>query len=265
MLARQRQARILAELHRRGAVRVSELTEDLDVSDMTIRRDLDRLAAAGLVEKVHGGAVLVDAVTAEPGFAANLELAAPAKRAIAAAAAGLISPGSAIAVSAGSTTWALAEHVATIEPLTVVTNSTAIADTIASVAVTPGPTVLLTGGARTPSAALVGPLADATLRSLSVDQVFLGVHGLSSGSGLSTPNLAEADTNRTMIGRADQLVVLADSTKWGRRGLATFAGLDEVDILISDRGLPVDAVAELRDRGVEVRLVDPHPAAATGA
>ncbi|MBN9619601.1 MAG: DeoR/GlpR transcriptional regulator, partial [Actinobacteria bacterium] len=124
MLARQRQARILAELNQSGAVRVSELTERLAVSDMTIRRDLDRLAAAGLVEKVHGGAVLVDAVTAEPGFAANLELAAPAKRAIAAAAAGLISPGSAIAVSAGSTTWALAEHIAAIEPLTVVTNST---------------------------------------------------------------------------------------------------------------------------------------------
>src|ERR1051326_8663190 len=132
MLAHQRQVRILAELRQAGAVRVSDLTELLGVSDMTVRRDIERLVETGLAHKVHGGAVLSGQVAHEPGFAVKSQLEQSAKHAIAAYAATLIQPGAAIALSAGTTTWAMAPLLVSIPGLTVVTNSTTVADAIAT-------------------------------------------------------------------------------------------------------------------------------------
>ncbi len=260
MLARQRQARILEEVRRAGGVRVSELTVLLGVSDMTIRRDLDQLAAEGAIHKVHGGAVLGNQVPEEPAFEAKGNLAQPAKQAIAARAAQMIAPGSAVALSAGTTTWALGRHVAPIPGLTVVTNSTAVADTVCS-ADSAKQTVILTGGVRTPSAALVGPIADAAIRSLHFDQLFLGVHGMDATAGFTTPNLAEAATNRALIDRAQVVIVLADSSKWATVGLADFGPLSIADILITDDGLPDEARAVVKEAVGELVLV---PASADG-
>ena len=258
MLARQRQALILDELRRTGGVRVSELTELLGVSDMTIRRDLEQLAADGVLQKVHGGAVLSGNVTEEPGFEAKRALEQPAKRAIAARAAQLVKASTAIAISAGTTTWAMAQHLATVRGLTVVTNSTTVADTIASMGDPTQQTVILTGGVRTRSAALVGPVADLTIRSLHVDQLFLGAHGFDARAGLTTPNLAEAETNRALISSAREVIALVDSTKWGIVGLADFGALSAVDVLISDEGLPDDARSVVHDAINEVILVAPE-------
>lgn len=254
MLAHQRQARILDEVRRAGGVRVSELTTLLGVSDMTVRRDLDQLAADGTVQKVHGGAVLAARVTEEPGFEAKSGLAQGAKRAISTRAATLIEPGTAVALSAGTTTWGLGQHLASIPGLTVVTNSTTVADTI-STSATGKHTVILTGGVRTRSAALVGPVADATIRSLHFDQLFLGVHGMDGHAGFTTPNLAEAETNRALIDRARTVIVLADSSKWGTVGLADFGPLSTADILITDDGMPAEARAVLAESVGELILV----------
>jgi DeoR/GlpR family transcriptional regulator of sugar metabolism len=248
LLAKQRQARILAEVRRTGWARVTDLTVLLGVSDMTVRRDLNQLAAAGSVQKVHGGAMLTgNAASIEPGFEAKSNLEQPAKSAIAAAAAALIRPGSAIAVSAGTTTWGLAHHISSIPGLTVVTNSITVAEAIAMSSPATDQVVILTGGVRTPSAALVGPVADATLRGLHVDQAFVGVHGMDEAAGFTTPNLAEAETNRALIAGASEVVVCADSTKWGAVGLASFGPLSAADILITDSALPDEAEAVLRD------------------
>ena len=257
MLARQRQARILEEVRRAGGARVSELTLLLGVSDMTIRRDLDQLAADGAIQKVHGGAVLGSHVTEEPGFEAKSSLAQPAKQAIATRAAELIEPGTAIALSAGTTTWGLGKHVAAIQGLTIVTNSTTVADTISGHEANKQ-TVILTGGVRTPSAALVGPVADATIRSLHFDQLFLGVHGMDAHAGFTTPNLAEAETNRALIARAREVIVVADSSKWGTVGLADFGPLSVADVLITDDGLSADARAAISDAVGEL-IVVPYP------
>lgn len=254
MLARQRQARILEEVRRAGGVRVSDLTILLGVSDMTIRRDLDQLSAAGAIQKVHGGAVLGSRVSEEPGFEAKSGIAQPAKQAIAARAARMIAPGTAIALSAGTTTWALARHVASIPGLTVVTNSTAVADAICA-SENGKQTVILTGGVRTPSAALVGPVADATIRTLHFDQLFLGVHGMDAVAGFTTPNLTEAETNRSMIERAQTVIVLADSSKWATVGLADFGPLATADILVSDANLSDQARAVLADAVGELIIV----------
>ncbi len=255
VLAKQRQARIMDEIRRSGGARVTDLTTLLGVSDMTVRRDLDLLATAGAVHKVHGGAVLNTTASEEPGFEAKSGLEQPAKTAIAAMAATLIQPGTAIALSAGTTTWGLAEHVSRIPGLTIVTNSTTVADLIASNSTT-NQVVILTGGVRTPSAALVGPVADQALRSLHVDQLFLGVHGMHTIAGFTTPNLAEAETNRALIAGANQVVICADSTKWGAVGLASFAPLSAAHVLITDSGLERDARAVLSDAVGSLHIVE---------
>jgi DeoR/GlpR family transcriptional regulator of sugar metabolism len=247
VLAQQRQERILSELRRSGAVRVAELTDLLGVSDMTIRRDLEQLAGEGVARKVHGGAVLAGQVAFEPGFAAKSQLAQPAKQAIAEHAAGLIQPGAAIALSAGTTTWAMARSVALIAGLTVVTNSTTVADVVTGLDTANQVTVILTGGVRTPSAALVGPVADRTIASMHVDQLFLGVHGMDVRAGFTTPNLAEATTNRVLVESAREVVVLADSSKWGVVGLADIGPLELASAVITDEALPEDARRALAD------------------
>ncbi|MER5866712.1 DeoR/GlpR family DNA-binding transcription regulator [Kitasatospora sp. NPDC002040] len=251
LLAEQRRALILDEVRRRGGVRVNELTQRLNVSDMTIRRDLDALARAGAVEKVHGGAVAAGAALAhEPGFEAKSSLEPSAKEQIARAAAALVTPGSAIALSGGTTTYALAQQLLEIEQLTVVTNSVPVSEVFERARRQgngAGTTVVLTGGVRTPSDALVGPVADRSIRSLRFDLLFLGAHGLSAEAGLSTPNLAEAETNRTLIESARRTVVVADHTKWGVIGLSTIAPLDAVDTWVTDPGIAAQDAAGARE------------------
>ncbi|GAA3047473.1 DeoR/GlpR family DNA-binding transcription regulator [Streptomyces glomeratus] len=253
LLAEQRRALILEEVRRRGGVRVNELTRKLGVSDMTVRRDLDALARQGVLEKVHGGAVpVVEASTHEPGFEAKSGLELTAKEDIARAAAELVTPGTAIALSGGTTTYALAHHLVDVPELTVVTNSVRVADVFHSAQRTSGPrqgaaTVVLTGGVRTPSDSLVGPVADQAIASLHFDVLFLGVHGISVEAGLSTPNLAEAETNRRLVQSARRVVVVADHTKWGTVGLSSFAALEQVDTLVTDAGLPSEARSEISE------------------
>jgi DeoR/GlpR family transcriptional regulator of sugar metabolism len=254
MLAGQRQRVILEEVRLRGAVRVSELTELLDVSDMTIRRDLDVLAAAGLVDKVHGGATAPGHLSAdEPGFEAKSHRQLEEKEAIARAAAALVEPGQAIGLTAGTTTWRLAHHLVGIPDLTVVTNSIQAANILHRDR-RPDVTVILTGGVRTPSDALVGPVAATTLRALHVDVLFMGVHGMTTDAGFTTPNLLEAETDQAFVASAQQVVVTADHTKWGVRGLSRIARLEDVHALVTDRGLPPDARMLLEEHVSEVVL-----------
>lgn len=254
LLAEQRRALILDEVRRRGGVRVNELTRKLGVSDMTVRRDLDALARLGVLEKVHGGAVPVaEASTHEPGFEAKSGLELSAKEDIARAAATLVAPGTAIALSGGTTTYALAHQLLDVPDLTVVTNSVRVADVFHSAQRSSGQrqgaaTVVLTGGVRTPSDSLVGPVADQAIAALHFDVLFLGVHGISAEAGLSTPNLAEAETNRRLVQSARRVVVVADHTKWGTVGLSSFATLGQVDTLVTDAGLPARARAEISEQ-----------------
>lgn len=239
MLARQRQARIVDEVRRHGGVRVSDLTSLLDVSDMTVRRDLEELDRRGLLQKVHGGAVPASNSAEEPGFEAKSVLQRREKDALAAVAAGLVRPGQALAVGAGTTTRALATALSAVPDVTVVTNSVRVAEAFEPAGT--GQTVVLTGGVRTPSDALVGPLADATIRSLHVDVLFLGVHGMDPAAGFTTPNLAEAETNRAFLAHAQKVIVVADHTKWRTIGLCTFGPLSVADVLVTDDGTDEEA------------------------
>lgn len=247
VLAAERQGRILEEVQRRGAIRVSELSDLLHVSDMTIRRDLDTLAGQGRLDKVHGGATVRRAPsTDEPGFEAKGQRQVEEKEAIAAAALAMVTPGSAIGLSAGTTTWTLARHLVDIPDLTVVTNSMRIAEVLHG-AGTHGPHVVLTGGVRTPSDALVGPIAVAALEQLHLDIVFLGVHGMDPDAGFTTPNLLEAEADRALVAAGRSLVVLADHTKWRTVGIKTIATLEQADTVITDSRLTPEEQAELAE------------------
>lgn len=262
LLAGQRRAQILALVEANGGVRVSDLVDQLGVSDMTIRRDIGQLASEGLVTRVYGGAVAPEGRRAEePGFAAKSALMTADKQAIAQAAAALVEPGASIGISAGTTTYELARVVRGIPDLTVVTNSVPVAQLLHEAA-TPGQTVVLVGGTRTRSDALVGPIANAALGLVNVDRLFLGVHGIDARSGLTSPNLLEAETNRAMIHSAARVCVLADHSKWGVVALGTIAPLTSVDEVVTDAGLPEAARAALAEAVGELIVAGDHDAVA---
>ncbi|MGW4378438.1 DeoR/GlpR family DNA-binding transcription regulator [Kitasatospora sp. NPDC004531] len=258
LLAAQRRALILDLVRRDGAVKVADLVERLGVSDMTVRRDLDALARTGAVRKVHGGAVARPAAADEPAFEAKSGLETDTKAALAEAAAAQVRPGSVVALSAGTTTYAVAARLLDVPGLTVVTNSLPVAELLRTHTAERGedaPALLLTGGAPTRSAALVGPLADQAIRSLHVDLLVIGAHGVSEHAGLTTPNLAEAQTNRALIASAHRTVAVADHTKWGVVGLSSFAALTDLDCFITDRALPDDARTALAESCGELLIV----------
>jgi DeoR/GlpR family transcriptional regulator of sugar metabolism len=258
VLARQRQTLILARVREDGGVRVADLARELGVSDMTVRRDLEILDNRGLIEKVHGGATSrPGSALFEPGFAAKSSLQEGEKESIADAAFGLVVPGTAIGISAGTTTYALARRLVDVPGLTVVTNSVPVADVLHR-AGRADQTIILTGGVRTPSDALVGPFAVAALRTIHLDQVFLGVHGMDPRSGFTTPNVLEADTDRALAAAGRRLVVVADSSKWGVIGISTIARLDEADTLVTDAGLDPTA-REIAAERVRDLLIAPGP------
>lgn len=253
MLASQRHLLIAQELQRDGAVRVADLVALLGVSDMTVRRDLEAMQRSGLLTKVHGGAVTPGNSADEPGFAAKLTQFPDEKAAIARAAAELVRPGSSVAVSAGTTTWALARW---LPPgITVLTNSISLAEELRRIG--HDSTVILTGGVRTPSDALVGPVADAAIRSFYVDVLILGVHGMDPEAGFTTPNIAEAETNRTLVSCARATVVVADRTKWRTVGLARIGPFSMAHTLISDDGLDPQARDSLAATVGDLVLVSP--------
>jgi DeoR/GlpR family transcriptional regulator of sugar metabolism len=251
--AAQRQRAILERVQAQGGVRVRELAHELGVSDMTIRRDLESLAEQDLVEKVHGGAAAKHAqATHEPGFELKASQRELEKEAIARRAVTFVAPGSAIALSAGTTTWRMARLLKGVGDITVVTNSISIAEALYPTAAALHRTVILTGGVRTPSDALVGPFTISTIASLNIDQLFLGVHGMSVERGFTTPNFLEAEIDQAFVEAARSVLVLADHSKWDTIGLSTICPLETADVLISDdalgeeaRKLLAEAVGEL--------------------
>lgn len=256
MLAAERRSRLLAEVRRLGAAAVPDLASTLGVSEMTIRRDLDVLAADGRIDKVRGGAR-----SSQHGASAARDLTTQSrrnvdgKRAIARRAATLVEPGMSVGLGGGSTTWALARELRGVDDLTIVTNSLPVADVFARPDRADEPytqTVVLTGGVRTPADALVGPVAVASLEHLHCDIVFLGVRGIDLTAGLTTSNLLEAETNRALVAAGARAVVLADHTKWGAVGLTTIVDLNEVDLVVTDGGLPDEAQQTLRAHVAEL-------------
>ncbi|MDO5752786.1 MULTISPECIES: DeoR/GlpR family DNA-binding transcription regulator [unclassified Arthrobacter] len=239
MLAPERQARILKELQLHEAVRVADVATTLNVSEMTIRRDIEALDQSGLARKIHGGAMRLARLSAlEPGFLLNVDKETAGKGAIAQQALALVHPGMTLALTGGTTTYqlaiALAGELDRLQGLTVVTNSLKVSELLYRQQGNSDLKVIVTGGERTPSEALVGPVARMALTHLNTDICFMGVHGLDAQRGLTSPNWLEAETNAAFIEATSRLVILADSTKFHVRSLAAIAALSAVDTIITD-------------------------------
>lgn len=243
---------ILELLNRQSTVGVQELATQLSVSGATVRRDLQRLESQHLLNRTHGGAV-------SSGVAYELPMRyrggqhQDAKRAIAQCAAHLLPFGRlAVALNGGSTTTEVARALAGREGLRVVTNALNIA---AELAVRPNIDLVVCGGsARTQSYELVGPLAEMTLAHLNVDAAFIGVDGLSAAAGLTTHSELEAHTDRALLRAASRVIVVADSTKLGRRAFARICELRDVSDVVTDDEADQMTVSDLERAGVRVHV-----------
>ena len=248
----ERLSRIVEQLSANGSVGVGELAAELGVSAATVRRDLGMLEEQRLLARTHGGAV-AHSVLFELPLRYRSARRQEEKARIARAAAERVPDGIAIGMTGGTTTTEAARALSDRRRLTVVTNSLNIA---AELAVRPNLKLVVTGGvARPESYELVGPLAEASLSALYLDLVLVGVDGIEVSAGLTTHHEVEAHTNRALIARARQVVVLADSSKIGQVAFARICDLSAVDEVITDSGADGDAVGALRDAGAVVTLV----------
>jgi DeoR family fructose operon transcriptional repressor len=253
MYAEERQHALAGLVAERGRVSVTSVAELFGVTTETVRRDLVVLERAGVLRRVHGGAVPAGAALTfvETGLGERRGTRTEQKRKIAAAALDLL-PGmdGSVILDGGSTTAALADVLPPDRRLYVATNSVPIAARLSSTA---GVTLHVLGGrVRGITQTAVGDSTIRALDGLRVDVVFLGTNGISPGHGFSTPDEAEAATKRAMVGAAQRVIVLADSSKIGREHLVRFAGLDDVDVLVTDDDADPAVLAELETLGIEV-------------
>jgi DeoR/GlpR family transcriptional regulator of sugar metabolism len=201
------------------------------------------------------GRVPAPKAAAEPHFAQKQRLNRAEKRAIARAALGFVNDGDTVAFSAGTTTWQIAESLERGQKsLTFVTNSTNIALTLQE---NGWEQIVLSGRMfSTPSDALVGPFADRTLRTVKADVLFLGVHGIHPDAGLTTPNVAEAETDGCLVEAAQRIVVVADHSKLGVVALAKIAPLSKVDVFVTDEGADAEILRKIELAGVRVIVAE---------
>ena len=254
MSMEERRRQICVLLKEAGRVSSDELALRFHTSAVTIRSDLRALAASGALLRTHGGAV-----SHREGDEVPLAIRAGhhhvEKVRIARAAVNLIRDGETILLDSGSTTHELAKQLA-LKPLTsvnVVTNALNVAMSLAHARHVH--LVMLGGVLRANSFTLSGPQSEAALATLSVDRLFLGVDSLDPERGLMTPHLMEAQLNARMIHVAREVIAVADSSKLQRRNLSVIAGLDCLDMLITDVHADPAVVDAIRDRGVEVMVV----------
>lgn len=231
---------------------VKNLAARYDTSQVTIRKDLEVLHSQGLVYRTHGGALPIPTgALRDPSLREKEKLHRREKQLIGAAAARLVQEGESIILDSGTTTTAIARALREFRNLTVITNAVNIAAELAGTAIE----VILTGGIlREKSFSLVGPLAEETLRRLRADLVFLGVDGFDVHFGLTTPNLLEASVNRVMVEIAKRVVVVCDSSKFGRRSLSLIAPISSVHQTVTDSRISKSDLKTLGDAGIEVTL-----------
>lgn len=256
MLVAERYEKIVELVNERGSIRVSELSELCSVTEETIRRDLDRLEQAGRLRRSHGGAVSVKDSDAhaqpETPYSEREIIRADDKRRIALEAIKLIAPKDRILLDASSTAWYMAREMPDI-PLTVLTNSIKVALELAGKEKIE---VISTGGQLAQrSLSYVGPLAERSLDAYHVDKLFLSCKGVHLERGISESNELQARIKHKMIGMADQVYVLADSSKFGVQAFTHVFDLADVNRIVTDRRLPRETVRELEARGIAVSTV----------
>lgn len=252
MLIDERRQHILNRLQQEGRVLVSELSEALGISRITIRKDLDFLESKGLVQRTHGGAITPqDSMLQDLSLKEKQQKQLKEKLRIARMAASLVHEGTCVLLDSGTTTTAIAQELRKFTHLTVITNAMNIAADLAGTDFE----VILTGGTlRKNSFSLVGPQAEDMLHEIHADILFLGVDGFDPSIGVMTPNLLESRINRAMVKAATRVVAVCDSTKFGRRSLALIVPPSAIHTVITDDQIRPEDTETLKAAGIEVMI-----------
>lgn len=252
----ERHELIIQQLNAKGQLSVTELSTMLNVSEVTIRKDLTLLEKNNMLYRAHGKAIKRSPYINDRDVNVKMQQYPSQKIAIAKAAVTLIEPNDSIIIASGTTVEYFAREIKVNEGnLTVITSALNVASALVhnrNIEV-----IQLGGIVRHSSLSAVGCDTERMLENFTGSKLFIGVDGLDLEYGLSTTNLLEANLNRAMIRSTQKTIVLCDSSKFDRRGFSRICEIDEIDQIITDSGIPAHIHQSLTERGIEVTIVEP--------
>ncbi len=249
----ERHQLILNKLQKEGNVLVLDLCKELDVSSVTVRKDLKLLEDKNLLFRTHGGATTHNPYTADKPVIEKEKLQSSEKQNIGAAAAKTIEANDSVIIASGTTVLALAKNIRPNKNLTVITSALNVALELMN---NENVEIIQLGGIiRKTSSSITGTYAQTMLTDFFCSKLFLGVDGIDIEFGLTTTSVVEAHLNRQMIAACQKVIVLSDSTKFGKRGFGRICGIEEVNQIITDSGIPESYVTHLEGMGIEVTIV----------
>ena len=246
----ERHKHILDCLARDGYVRVAEMAKELDVTPVTIRKDLKYLEEKKLLYRTHGSASPVNPQTQEVEVREKEKIHIDEKRRIAMAAAQLIEPDDSIIIASGSTVQMLGDFIQPQGHLTVVTSSLKTAVQLNSMDRVD--VIQLGGNVRKNSLSVVGVYTSQFFEQITCSKLFLGVDGIDLDYGITNSNIEEALLNIKMIEASQRTIIMADSSKFGRRGFGRICNLDRIDVIITDSGITASVARAIEDAGIEL-------------
>lgn len=249
MFFEERQQKISEMLKQRSSLKVNELSSLFNVSESTIRRDLKEMEEAGLLSRTHGGAVGFSVSNIEPTYKEKEASNQDEKVIIGEIAAQMIKDGDAIILDSGTTTLEIAKKI-TAKDISIITNSIDIAAVISQLE---NVNLFITGGnLRFTTRAMVGHITEEVLKNFRVDKAFIGANGISLEAGITTPNLAEAKTKKTMMDVSNKVIIVADSTKFNKVNLSVIAPVSQITSIITTTNVDKEILKEFENLGLEV-------------
>ena len=255
MTLSERHEFILGELNAKGSLSVTELSTMLNVSEVTIRKDLTQLESENKLYRAHGKAIKMSPYISDRDVNVKEHQSPAEKRALAKAAVALIEPNDSIIIASGTTVQYFAREINVEQGrLTVITSALNVASVLSKSSRIE--VIQLGGIIRGSSLSAVGCDAERMLENFTGSKLFIGVDGIDPEHGLSTTNLLEANLNRAMINSAQKTIVLCDSSKFDRRGFSRICSIDDIDQIITDSGISPHMLSMLRGRGIEVTVVE---------
>ncbi|NTW08062.1 MAG: DeoR/GlpR transcriptional regulator [Anaerolineaceae bacterium] len=255
--AMERRSQIAQMVLENGGVNVADLVQKFRITETSIRRDLTILESNGRLKRVHGGAIPVPGNLRTDSYGEKMQMHINAKERIGKTAASLINPGDIVLFDSGTTTLQLVRNIPPAmrasSLITLVTNSQPIAQEVLN---WPAPNLTILGGLYLPDyQATVGPQTLAQLEGLTADKVFLGTDGLTMDVGITTANVLMAQVDQLMVERSRQIILVTDSSKFGRAGFVPVQPVQAFHTIITDTDAPPDMIEAIRKAGVEIILV----------
>lgn len=243
---------ILEKLKKEGSVKVVDLCQEMNVSPVTIRKDLKQLEDRELLFRTHGGGTLSNPYTVDRPVNEKERIRSGEKKGIGEAAASMIEANDCILIASGTTVLSMARHIQARGSLTVITAALNVAmELIHHPAIE---VIQLPGLIRKSSSSATGIYAEKMLEDFSCSKLFLGVDGIDVEFGLTTTNMMEAQLNKKMIAASQKTIVLADSSKFGKRGFGRICGLEDIEHIITDNNISEHMVDTLKGMGIEVTV-----------